>query len=69
MDLQQQSMQPLTEPLMTQEEVAEMFGVTIHAVRKWRKWGWIEFIRVGKTVRFEREHVTTFMERHTKVPA
>jgi excisionase family DNA binding protein len=54
---------------MTQEEVAAMFGVTIHAVRKWRQWGWIEFIRVGRTVRFQREQVEKFMADHVNVPA
>lgn len=52
------------EALLTEADVAEMMGVTTHAVRKWRTRGLITFIRVGQTVRFEPAEVEAFIERH-----
>jgi excisionase family DNA binding protein len=53
---------------MTQEEVAAMFGVTIHAVRKWRSKGLIPYMRIGKTVRFDRNEVDRFYVNHRHGP-
>lgn len=50
--------------LFSQEELAEYLGVTIHAVRKWRAAGKISFIRIGQTVRFEREAIEQFIADH-----
>ncbi len=54
----------MTESLMTQEQVAEMFGVTVHAVRKWRSKNLLPYMRVGKTVRMKRSDVMDFYARH-----
>ena len=53
---------------LTQEQVAEMFGVTIHAVRKWRAAGKISYFRVGRTIRFTASDVQDFIERHSHEP-
>lgn len=50
--------------MMTQEEVAELFGVSIHTIRKWRQAGLIPFVRVGQTVRFEDDAIKDFIARH-----
>jgi excisionase family DNA binding protein len=48
---------PLPEILLTEQEVAAMFGVSTHAVKKWREKGLISFFRIGKTIRFDQEEV------------
>lgn len=57
---------PETEPprLITQEEVAQMMGVGIETIRKWRREGKIGFIRIGRVVRFEPEAIAAFLTAH-----
>jgi excisionase family DNA binding protein len=50
--------------LLTQEEVAEMLKVTIHAVRKWRRRGLLPYILIGNTVRIERTALEAFIDAH-----
>lgn len=50
--------------LYSQDDVAAMFGVTVHAVRKWRAQGKIAFIRVNETVRFTDEAIAEFIRHH-----
>lgn len=54
----------MTERLLTQQELADLFNVTVEAVRKWRQRGKISFIRVGNTVRFEQCEVQAFIDRN-----
>lgn len=56
----------LPETLLTEQQVADMFGVSTHAVRKWREKGLISFFRIGKTVRFDQEEVQAFYQRNRK---
>lgn len=52
------------ERLLTQQDVAEYFGVTIHAVRKWRQKGLLPFILVGQSVRIEPDALRAFIAAH-----
>lgn len=56
----------LPESLLTEQEVAAMFGVSTHAVKKWREKGLISFFRIGKTIRFDQEEVQAFYQRNRK---
>lgn len=60
---------PPSEHLLTEQQVAEMLSVTVHGVRKWRIKGYIAFIKIGKTIRFEPEEVEAFVKRNRKAPA
>lgn len=57
-----------SEVLLTEQEVAKMLGVTVHGVRKWRIKGYIAFIKIGKTIRFEPKEVQAFIARNRKAP-
>lgn len=48
-------------PYYTQEEIADIFGVTIYTVRKWRGSGKLGFMRVGKVVRIDKASLESFM--------
>lgn len=50
--------------LLTQEDVANIFGVTVHAVRKWRRYHQIPYIRIGQTIRFDPEDVWIWALEH-----
>ena len=58
----------MTPELLTEEQVAAIFGVTRHAVRKWRRERKIGFIKVNNTVRFTRSEVNSFMHRNRQAP-
>lgn len=52
--------------LWTEEQVADLFGVSTHAVKKWREKGLISFFKIGKTIRFDPEEVQAFLQRNRK---
>lgn len=56
---------------MTQEELAQLLRVSIHAVRKWRQAGRIPYVRINKTILFSHADVAAFVEKHRypQVPA
>lgn len=54
----------MPDTLYSQADVAAMFGVTIHAVRKWRAQGKIAFIRINETVRFTDQAIADFIRDH-----
>jgi excisionase family DNA binding protein len=57
-----------TSPYLTEAEVAQLFGVTTHAVRKWRNQGKLGYIKVGKTIRFDPEEIAAFIRRNRQAP-
>jgi excisionase family DNA binding protein len=56
----------LPEVLLTEQQVADLMGVTTHAVKKWREKGLISFFMIGKTIRFDQEEVQAFLDRNRK---
>lgn len=54
--------------LLTEQDVADLFGVSPSAVRKWRSQGKIAFIKVNNTVRFETAEIESFIERNRQSP-
>jgi len=56
---------------ITQEELAQLLRVSIHAVRKWRHAGRIPYVRIGKTILFTHADVEDFVNQHRypQVPA
>jgi predicted DNA-binding transcriptional regulator AlpA len=54
-------------PLLTEIEVAKQLCLTTHTLRKWR---WLgkgpNFIKIGSSVRYEQEKITSFIEDNIK---
>lgn len=48
--------------LLTRKEVAELFRVHVGTVDTWRRVGILPGIRVGRTIRFDREAVEKLMK-------
>ena len=40
---------------LTKKQVAELFGMSLGSVGNWVKYGWLQQIKVGKAVRFDRD--------------
>lgn len=57
-----------TDILLTEQQVADMLGVSTAGVRKWREKRLIAYIKIGKLIRFEPEEVRAFIERNRKAP-
>lgn len=55
--------------LLTEQQVADIFGVTVHGVKKWRLKGLIGYIKIGKTIRFEEAEVNRFKQVHSVASA
>jgi excisionase family DNA binding protein len=54
----------LTEPaLMSTRAVGRYCAVSVSTVHRWQKRGWLPFVRLGATVRFERDAVEQFVAR------
>lgn len=51
-------------PTISQEEVAEMFGVTEQTVRMWYKRGYIARFAFGRVTTYDRESVLEFYQQH-----
>jgi excisionase family DNA binding protein len=50
------------ERLLTQDEVAEHFGVSLRTVENWRQRGVMPFIRIGKIVRIKASDLERLIE-------
>lgn len=53
------------EILYHEDQVAEMFGVTVHTVRYWRREGLIGHVVVNRTVRFTDQQIAEFIHTNT----
>ena len=56
-------------PLLNDEQVAVMLGVTTHAIRKWRREGKLGHVKLSGAVRFEYAEVLAFIERNRRPAA
>lgn len=52
--------------LYTEEEVAEYLGVTVHAIRYWRKHGKIEFVKIEGQIRFTHASLVDLVRSRTE---
>jgi excisionase family DNA binding protein len=50
------------EQLLTEDEVAEAFGVTRATLWKYRREGLLRFVRLGRFIRYRAEDVEAFLE-------
>lgn len=51
----------MSDQLLTEDDVAAIFNVSPHTVRKWRQRGVIVCIKIGQTVRYEQDEVDRVM--------
>lgn len=51
--------------LFTEEEGAKLIGVHFNTMRKYRAEKKISYMRVGKVVRFTKEHIENFIKENT----
>ena len=52
--------------MLTEQQVAELLGVSVHGVKKVAGKGLISYVKIGKTIRFEQAEVEAFIERNTQ---
>lgn len=58
---------PSVEPLFSSDDLAELLGVPVLTVRKWRAQGTgPKFIRIGKYVRYRPEDVQAWLDALAK---
>lgn len=50
------------------EEAADILGIKPSTLRRWAARGDIEFMRIGKSLKFTRAGLRRYMARHTTVP-
>jgi excisionase family DNA binding protein len=48
---------------MSTRAVGRYCAVSVSTVHRWQKRGWLPFVRLGATVRFERDAVEQFVAR------
>src|SRR5262245_24691462 len=53
--------------LVTEQEVASRYHVTIHSVRRWRREGRITFLKIGRQVLFRPRDLEEFEASHEVV--
>lgn len=55
-----------TEPqYLTIEQTAEYLNVTVRAIRNWIAFGTIEYVKMGKYVRFRKSYLDQWIEKNT----
>ncbi len=47
------------------EQAAEYLNVTVRAIRNWIAFGKIEYVKMGKYVRFRKEYLEKWVEKQT----
>lgn len=48
--------------LLTEEEVAQIFRVTVRTIRRWARTGWFDPVRIGGVTRYRRCDVELFTD-------
>jgi len=58
-----------TERKLTEQEAAQIVGVTVHALRawRWRKQG-PKYLKLGSAVRYQMRDLNAYLEKHTVDP-
>ena len=55
-----------TEPqYLTIEQAAEYLNVTVRCIRNWIALGKIEYVKLVKEIRFRKEYLDKWIEKHT----
>lgn len=54
--------------LITEQDVASRYHVSVHSVRRWRREGRITFLKIGKQVLFRPQDLEEFEASHEVVP-
>lgn len=52
--------------LLTETQVCEYLGITIHTLRYWRRKGYIPFIKIERHVRFREDDIISLLEERTQ---
>lgn len=52
--------------LLTEAEVCDYLGITIHTLRHWRRTGQIEFIKINRQIRFREATIISMLEQGTQ---
>lgn len=48
--------------LLTEAEVCDYLGITIHTLRYWRRTGQISFIKINRHIRFREADIISLLE-------
>jgi helix-turn-helix protein len=56
--------------LMTEQDAAQIVGVTVHALRawRWRKKGGPAYLKLGSCVRYRLSDIQAYLDRHLVDP-
>lgn len=57
------------ERLLTPQDMADFFGVSVEKFMEWRRVNAWPYVKVGRTFRFTQAHVDEIVARHTEQPA
>ena len=61
--MKENSDSPLGEPLLRDCDVAQKFNVTTRCVIDWRTSGKLNFIRIGRSIRYRPESIRALLEK------
>lgn len=50
---------------LTIEQTAEHLNVTVRAIRNWIQFNRIEYVKMGRYIRFRKEYLDKWVEKHT----
>jgi excisionase family DNA binding protein len=53
--------------MLTKEEIAKYFGVTVRTVENWMIQGYLPYLRFGRAVRFSLADVQRHVDKHQRV--
>jgi excisionase family DNA binding protein len=53
--------------MLTKEEIAKYFGITVRTVENWMTQGYLPYLRFGRAVRFSLADVQRHVEKHQRI--